>query len=66
MGPLAGGAVLKDRFSGLFDLAKNKIMSVLEMNQLGRGRVVRLGSGVDVYFLGRRGRLRRAFFFFVA
>jgi len=56
--PRLEGGGLKDRFSHLFYLDENKMVTVYEMNQLGWERIGRDGSGVGVYLSGRRSRLR--------
>lgn len=42
---------LNVRFSGLYDLAERKLVSVADMHLLGWGWKGKLGSGVDVSLL---------------
>jgi len=55
-----GRVPLRERFSRLFNLAVDKWVSVADMEALGWGRAVRLGSGGVVCCVGRRNYQRSA------
>ena len=52
--PWLEGGILKDRFSCLFYLSDNKLVTVADMFSLGRGREERIGNGVRGCWLGRK------------